>query len=209
MAGGCALPTSLHAVDQAEIRIGETVLVLGAGPVGLSTVALAHLQGAGQVLCIGAPSHRLETARAMGASDCLDLEVANEAMRRDWLLERTEGRGPDATIEATGAPVAVAQALRWTRDAGRVIVVGQYTDAGTVEVNPHREINRKHLCVRGVWGSDFSHFYRAVELMRDPRAVAAYAAMTTSEYKLAETNEALADVARGKTVKALVTPSAE
>ncbi|UCC30471.1 MAG: alcohol dehydrogenase catalytic domain-containing protein, partial [Phycisphaerales bacterium] len=56
MAGGCALPTSLHAMDQAVIRIGETVLVLGAGPVGLSTVALAHLQGAAKVLCIGAPA---------------------------------------------------------------------------------------------------------------------------------------------------------
>ena len=206
MAGGCALPTSLHAVDQANIRIGDTVLVLGTGPVGLSTVALAHLQGAACVLCIGAPAHRLETARKMGAQDCLDIERSDERQRHDWVLERTAGRGPDVTIEATGAAVAVAQALRWTRDAGRVVVVGQYTDVGSVEVNPHLDINRKHLRVQGVWGSDFSHFYRAVQLMRDDRAASAYAAMATREYKLTETNEALADVARGQSTKALITP---
>ena len=206
MAGGCALPTSLHAVDQAEIRIGETILVLGAGPVGLSTVALAHLGGAARVFCIGAPGRRLETARRMGACDCLDITGTDEEQRHDWLLERTEGRGPDATIEVTGAPVAVAQAMRWTRDAGRVIVAGQYTDTGSVEVNPHLDINRKHLRVQGIWGSDFSHFYRAVQLLRDSRAASAYGAIATSEYKLTETNQALADVAQGQTTKALVTP---
>ena len=206
MAGGCALPTSLHAVDQAEIRIGETVLVLGSGPVGMSTVALAHLRGAAKVLCIGAPSHRLDIARRMGAADCLDITETDERQRLDWLLEQTEGRGPDVTIEATGAPIAVSQALRWTRDAGRVIVVGQYTDCGSIELNPHTEINRKHLRVQGVWGSDFSHFYRSVELMRDPRAAAAYREIVVSEYGLGEMNEALAAVAEGKTSKALVIP---
>ena len=208
MAGGCALPTSLHAVDQAEIRLGETVLVLGAGPVGLSTVALAHLRGAAKVLCLGAPGHRLEIARRMGAADCLDIANTSEEQRRDWLLERTEGRGPDATIEATGAPVAVAQALRWTRDAGRVIVVGQYTDGGSIEINPHLDINRKHLRVQGVWGSDFSHFYRAVEIMRDPRAAAVYGEIALREYGLDKMNEALADVEAGRVAKALVIPVA-
>ncbi len=206
MAGGCALPTSLHAVDLAGVEIGDTVLVLGAGPVGLSTVALAHLRGAARVLCVGAPAHRLDVARQMGASDCLDIDVTDEQQRGDWIAERTEGRGPDVTIEATGAPIAVAQALRWTRDAGRVIVVGQYTDAGSVEVNPHLELNRKHLAVQGVWGSDFSHFYRSVRLMRDARAAELYRNMATAEYGLSDTNQALAKVAAGRAVKALIVP---
>jgi L-iditol 2-dehydrogenase len=206
MAGGCGLPTSLHAVDQADIRIGDTVLVLGAGPVGLSTVALARLSGAGQVLCIGAPAHRLETARQMGAADYLDIDCADENERREWLMQQTQGRGPDVTIEATGVPEAVAQAMRWTRDAGSVIVVGQYTDAGSVDINPHSELNRKHLRVQGVWGSDFSHFYRAVQLLRDPRAAATYSHIAVTEHGLHQTNEALTDVAKGKSTKALIVP---
>jgi L-iditol 2-dehydrogenase len=207
MAGGCGLPTALHAVDQAHIRIGDIVLVLGAGPVGLSTVALAHISGAAKVLCIGAPAHRLETAGRLGAAACLDIETADETRRQAWIAEQTEGRGPDVTIEATGIPEAVAQALCWTRDAGRVVIVGQYTDAGRVEINPHTQINRKHLCVQGVWGSDFSHFYRAVQVLRDARAAAALSQVATKDYKLDETNEALAAVAQGRSTKALIVPN--
>lgn len=51
------------------------------------------------------------------------------------------------------------------RDGGTYIVVGQYTDNGEVALNPHHMINRKHLTVKGCWGSDFSHFYRGVQFM--------------------------------------------
>jgi len=204
MAGGCGLPTALHAVDASDIQLGETVLVLGAGPVGLAAVALAHLRGAAKVLCIGAPAHRLAIARKMGAADVLDIAEHAEAARRDWVMGHTQGRGADVCIEATGAPVAVAQALRWARDAGRVTVVGQYTDHGPMEINPHTELNRKHLTVRGVWGSDYSHFFRSVQALRDPRAASAFGQITTKAYTLAQANEALADVEAGRSVKALI-----
>lgn len=96
--------------------------------------------------------------------------------------------------------------MRWTRDAGRVIAVGQYTDTGPIEFNPHLDLNRKHLRVQGVWGLDFSHFYRSVELMRDPRAVEAYGQVATGEFTLGQANEALAAVAEGKSTKALILP---
>src|SRR5215212_4335701 len=51
MAGGCALPTALHAVERARIALGATVLVLGSGPVGLSAIALARMRGAFKVVC--------------------------------------------------------------------------------------------------------------------------------------------------------------
>jgi L-iditol 2-dehydrogenase len=65
------------------------------------------------------------------------------------------------TIEAAGAPDAVAQAMRYTRDAGRVVVVGQYTDHGETSFNPHLDLNRKHLDVRGVGVPIFRTFIGA------------------------------------------------
>ena len=121
MAGGCGLPTALHGIERAEIGIGEIVLVLGSGPVGLSLVILARTAGAGRVLCIGGPRDRLETASALGA-DTLDITESDEDVRRAWVHEGTAGRGADVTIEASGDPRAVVQAMRWTRDAGRVVV---------------------------------------------------------------------------------------
>jgi L-iditol 2-dehydrogenase len=207
MAGGCSLPTALHAIDLARIQIGDRVLVLGSGPVGLSLVALARMSGALDVLCIGAPEPRLATARAMGAGATLSIETHAPAERLEWVRERTQGRGADLTIEATGAPDAVVQAMRCTRDAGRVVVVGQYTDHGETALNPHLDLNRKHLEVLGCWGSDFAHFWRGVQVMADAERARPWSAVRLERHGLAATNEALAAVERGAVVKALVDPA--
>src|SRR5678816_3513306 len=164
MAGGCALPTSLHAIERGDIKIGDTVLVLGSGPVGINSIVLALMRGALRVLCIGAPQARLAAAVHAGATATLNIQTHDDAQRLEWVLEQTAGRGADVTIEATGAPEAVVQAMRFTRDAGTVVVVGQYTDHGLTSFNPHLNLNKKHLDVRGCWGSEFTHFYRATQL---------------------------------------------
>lgn len=212
MTGGCALPTALHAVERGDITIGDAVLVLGSGPVGINAIILALMRGALRVLCIGAPALRLEAAAKAGAAAVLNFEEHGEQVRLEWVLEKTNGRGADVTIEATGAPDAVVQAMRFTRDAGRVVVVGQYTDHGPVSTdaafNPHLDLNRKHLDVRGCWGSDFSHFYRAAEIVSNSERAKPWAAMRSdlAKYKLNQANEALADVAEGRVLKALIEP---
>ena len=152
MAGGCSLPTAIHAVDRAEIQLAETVLVLGSGPVGLSAIGFSALSGASRVLCIGAPDGRLDVAGGMGGTATLNFITQDDDARTEWVLSQTNGRGADVTIECTGAPAAVVQAMRYTRDAGRVVVVGQYTDHGEVGFNPHLDLNKKHLDIRGCWG---------------------------------------------------------
>lgn len=206
MAGGCALPTALHAVERADVAIGDTVLVLGSGPVGLACVVFAKMVGALQVLCIGAPQNRMETARQVGADGTLNIEDHIESAREEWVLQHTNGRGADVTIEATGAPIAVVQAMRYTRDAGKTVIVGQYTDHGDIEFNPHVDLNKKHLDVRGCWGSDFSHFYRGAQIMMDPVRSRPWASMKLDRYGLSQANDALAAVGSGKVVKALIDP---
>lgn len=207
MAGGCALPTALHAIERGEVRIGDTVLVLGSGPVGINAILLARMSGALRVLCIGAPKSRLEAALAAGANDILSIEEHDEAARLEWVMERTGGRGADVTIEVAGVAEAVVQAMRFTRDAGRVVIVGQYTDHGPVQFNPHTELNRKHLDVRGCWGSDFSHFYRGAQIVSEPSRSSAWEEMKLTRFGLDDANEALSQVASGKVLKALIDPA--
>lgn len=205
MAGGCALPTALHTVDRSEISIGDSVLVLGSGPVGVNAILMAaHLRGAARVLCIGAPETRLEAAKQAGATATLNIETHDEDARLSWVREQTSGRGADVTIEATGAPEAVPQAMRFTRDAGTVVIVGQYTDHGDVSFNPHLDLNKKHLEVRGCWGSDFSHFYRGAQLVAERPEL--WSEMKLQSYALENANEALAAVAEGRVLKALIQP---
>jgi len=85
-----------------------------------------------------------------------------------------------------------------------VVVVGQYTDHGVSSFNPHLDLNRKHLDVRGCWGSEFSHFYRAAQLASQKPEV--WSRMKLISYGLHEANEALADVSAGRVLKALIRP---
>jgi L-iditol 2-dehydrogenase len=89
--GGCGLVTALHAVDMAEIRLGESVAVLGAGPVGQSCVAFASLSGASDVIVIGGPRSRLDFARKMGATAAFDLDL-HPAARTSAVRLMTGGR---------------------------------------------------------------------------------------------------------------------
>ena len=206
MAGGCALPTALHAIERGEVRIGDTVLVLGSGPVGINAILLARMSGALRVLCIGAPQSRLDSALAAGATAALNIETNDVDTRLEWIMQQTSGRGADLTLEVAGSAEAVVQAMRFTRDAGRVVIVGQYTDHGPVEFNPHADLNRKHLDVRGCWGSDFSHFYRGAQIVCDDTRAQPWSEMRLNRFGLKDANEALEKVASGGVLKALIDP---
>jgi threonine dehydrogenase-like Zn-dependent dehydrogenase len=206
--GGCGLVTALHAVDMSEIKLGESVAVLGAGPVGQSCVAFAKLSGASDVICVGAPQSRLDFARKMGATATFGLELPPEA-RLDAIRARTGGRGVDVVIEASGAPDAVHQALDMVRDAGRVVVCGHYTDNGAIEIHPHWQINRKHVDLKGCWGARYDHFHRAVALTAEHGGETPWRDMVSGRYTLDEASAALRAVETRTALKAIITPNPE
>jgi threonine dehydrogenase-like Zn-dependent dehydrogenase len=208
MGGGCGLPTGFHAVERAAVALGDTVVVQGSGPVGLNAAIFAQLSGALRVIVIGAPRARLEAARRLGADETLDItEVQDPAERARFVRERTSGRGADVVIEASGNPRAVVEGLEMLRDAGRYVVVGQYTDAGDITLNPHRHVNRKHATILGCWGYEYTHLFRSVQLMARHRERFRWSSLVTREYPLAEAAKALADMEALAVVKALVRPA--
>lgn len=203
IAAGCGMPTALHAVDTAAIRLADRVVVLGAGPVGLCATALALASGAAWVGMVEPASIRAEAATRMGA-DAVAPPWEAEAMVRG----ATGGRGAEVVIEASGAPQAVGQALDLARDCGRVIVVGQYTDHGSVAWNPHAQLNRKHLEVRGVWGSDLSHIWRGMDLLDRFGGDYPWTGIISRRYGLDDAQQALQDVEARRVVKAVIEPGA-
>ena len=205
IAGGCGLVTAVHAIERGDVRLGSSVAVLGAGPVGQAAVALAHLAGADPVIAIGAPASRLEFAKRMGASHTIDLDVPAED-RTARVRELTGGHGVDVVIEAAGDPRAVPQALDLVRDGGRVVIAGQYTDGGDVAINPHRQVNRKHVELRGCWGCDYSHVHRAVQLLARQAHALPWADAITTKFGIDQANAALAAVEERTVIKALIVP---
>ena len=209
--GGCGLNTALHTVDRADIQLGDNVAVLGVGPVGQSVVAFARLSGAARVLAVDSEADRLEFARQMGATHTLNLRDYFQRGENERVAEvhrlSDSGYGFDVCIECAGHPNAVRDTLLYARDGGRVVITGQYTDVGSIEVNPHQLINKKHIQIRGCWGSDFSHFYRAIEIQSKYHTQYPWKRMIGKTYQLSEVNEAIEAVAQRSIVKAAIAPN--
>src|SRR3954463_12490310 len=119
---GDVMGTAYHATQQ--VRPGDTVAVLGLGPVGLSAVQTALVAGAAQVVAIDSAQARLDVAKQFGATPVHLTEQDPRAEVRTL----TNGHGVDVAVEAVGDPRALESAIRLTSKAGVVSVVGVYAE---------------------------------------------------------------------------------
>ena len=123
---GCAVTTGFGVIDnKAEVKLGQSVAVLGAGGVGLSMVQGAALAGAWPIIAVDRHDNRLDLAKAMGATHCVnaDAEDMETALRN--ILDREGGPGgADAIIDNTGLPAVIQAAYRLIKPSGRLILVG-------------------------------------------------------------------------------------
>jgi L-iditol 2-dehydrogenase len=204
--GGCGLLTAVHILERAALRPADSVVVQGTGAVGLSAIALARLGGASTIIALGAPVDRLELARRMGADHVLDVTATTRDERLSAVRQLTHGEGADVVLEAAGAADAVPEGLDLARDGGRYVIAGHYTDAGDTSINAHRQINRKHLEIRGCWGSEAGHFLRALSFLERYAGQVPWREIGGRTYPLSGLNEALADAEAMRITKALVDP---
>jgi 2-desacetyl-2-hydroxyethyl bacteriochlorophyllide A dehydrogenase len=121
---GDVVGTGYHAIATADLHPGDSVAVLGLGPVGLCAVQVALAAGAGPVFAIDTVEDRLSVARGFGATAV----HLTEQSPRDQIRQATQGRGVDATIDAVGHPDVLDTAIRLTRKAGTVVAIGVYAE---------------------------------------------------------------------------------
>jgi len=114
------LGVAIHAVDFAKLRVGHSVAILGAGPIGLLILQIARLAGADLVFVTDRFPWRLKLAQKWGG---IPIRYDKEdAARR--VMKETQGRGVDVAIEAAWAEESVAQAAAMSRLGGRLVIVG-------------------------------------------------------------------------------------
>jgi L-iditol 2-dehydrogenase len=142
----------------------------------------------------------------MGATQVLGLDIPPKE-RGGQVNGWTGGRGVDVVIEASGSADAVSQALDMVRDGGRVVVCGHYTDNGAIEMHPHWQLNRKHVELKGCWGSRYDHFHRAVSLTARFGALKPWREMVSGRFSLEKAGEALAAVEKRTAIKAVIVPN--
>ena len=184
----------------------DYLVVQGAGPVGIAALAVAKSAGAGQVVVIGGPRHRLEMARRFGADHTIDIGEMHEASSRiDAVRRLTGGYGADVVLECVGLPGAVAEGMEMCRDGGKYLVLGHYCDAGTVAFNPH-VITRKQLQVFGSWSSEPRHLGVALAFLQATSKVFPFAETVTHRFPLERANEALMATANWQSAKSVIVP---
>ncbi len=205
--GGCGMFTGFGAVERSTITLGDTVVVQGSGAVGLSAAAFAALKGATTVIVIGAPTQRLELAKTLGADKVLSIQADAPDTREKAVKELTSGRGADVVIEACGNADAIPEGLRLVRDGGNYVIVGHYTDAGGIEINPHVDINRKHVEIRGQWGTEFSHVVRALRVLAKHHERLPFERIIGARYGLDGADTALHDLEALRVTKAVIEPA--
>jgi threonine dehydrogenase-like Zn-dependent dehydrogenase len=203
---GCALITAIHGVERTGIAWRDTVVVQGAGPVGIAALAVAKSAGAGRVIVLGAPRHRLEMAKRFGADHVIDIDEARTpAARIDAVRQLSGGYGADAVLECVGAPAAVVEGMEMCRDGGKYLVLGHYCDAGPVSWNPH-VVTRKQLQVFGSWSSEPLHLQAAIEFLRATPKEFPFAEMVSHRFPLAQANDALTATANWQSAKSVIVP---
>ncbi len=126
---GDVMGTGYHAIAEGNVRPGDSVAVLGLGPVGLCAVQVAIAAGAA-VVAVDTVPERLEVASGFGATP---VHLTDESPR-DVVKELTGGRGIDVAVDAVGHPQALDLAIRLARKAGTVIAVGVYAERADVHM---------------------------------------------------------------------------
>ena len=126
------LAVSVHAVRRGGMAPGETVVVLGAGTIGLTAVAAARALGAGKVFVTARHEHQAVLAKRLGADNALPPDGSG---LWDALADVTEGRGADLTIETVGgnSDATLKQSIKTTRMQGRIVILGGFRQPMTID----------------------------------------------------------------------------
>ena len=121
----CALSQVVGGLQLAQLRLGDYVVIQGAGGLGVYATAVAKELGAGKVIVIDGITERLDLARAFGADDTIDFrELKDEESRIKRVMDLTDGWGADVVFEASGSPKAWDGMLRSVRPGGALVLVG-------------------------------------------------------------------------------------
>ena len=199
------LACALHAIDACEIRPGDTLAILGCGPLGLLLIALASLRGA-RVIATGRGEERLRLARYYGAEAVIDVQSFSYDEQREAVLLQTEaGRGADVVIEAIGVPETWALASQLARPGGLVNFFGGCASGTRVGLDTY-PIHYQELTLKGTFHHTPQYFAQALDLIQQQQIDVE--ALVTARLPLAKAIDALDLLLRKQGVKYALIPPA-
>jgi threonine dehydrogenase-like Zn-dependent dehydrogenase len=189
-------------------RPGDSVAIVGAGPIGIVHAAKARLMGASTVIAIDPFGPRVELTVELGATHSI-VAGADDPAVIDFVRDVTGGRGVDVVVDGTGYPVSFRPSLELLRDGGTLLEVGAFVDLGTVPVNPATILGR-NLSIVGVAGEDARAYDRTLAMLAEHHHHVPFERAVTHTFPLEQAEQAMQTALAGDTaMKVVITPNSE
>jgi len=151
----------LHGLEKARTKLGDTIAIIGAGPIGLLHLIVAKKMGAGKIIISDMIDERLQLAGKLGADETINIKQEDAVEKTK---ELTEGYGADIVIEAIGLPSTWEQALRMVRKGGTVLEFGGCTPGTEIKVKTE-QLHYDETTLLGTFHATPAHFKKALNLI--------------------------------------------
>lgn len=207
-AGSCALRTVVRALAMAgPIDHDDTIVVQGAGPLGLFATALLSLHNPRRLVVVGAPEERLEVARAWGATHTVAVDPAADPSERIDQVMGITGRGASVAFELAGAPGAFGEGVGMIARNGRYVVMG--TLGGPPQPVHAATIVTRGITIVGSMSGDIGDYHTAMLALERYRDRFDWSRMIGTSYGLDDIADAMHAMLRMEQIKPVVRPGPE
>ncbi len=194
------LSVALRAVNNTDVKLGDTVVVIGAGIIGLSILQAAKAAGAGRLIVTDVVDYRLDFAKTLGADITINSMTEDPVSR---IIELTNGSGAEVVFEAVGLEATVQQGINMLAIGGKLTVVGMMSKTMTLNV---LSIVSRELQIRGSYAYASDDFRRGFSYIVNRKIDVK--PLITNILPLEKTQEGfeLMHEKKGKTLKIMLKP---
>lgn len=199
----CALAQVVHGLKRVGVGFGDTVVIQGAGGLGVYATAVAKERGAHRVIVIDGLDDRLDLARRMGADEIIDfreLDTADARVAR--VKELTDGWGADVVCELVGFAGVISEGLQMVGLGGRYLEIGTFYPGTSVEIDPGTLVMR-NVSIEAVAAYDAASLRAAVDFL-DRNAERLPLDQVLVDYPLVAIDDAFAEQDAGKVTRASI-----
>jgi threonine dehydrogenase-like Zn-dependent dehydrogenase len=183
------------------IRTGDSVVIEGAGPVGLYSTVMAAQSPASMVIITDISETRLAFAKKWGATHTVNVaEHPDRGERIKYIRDLCGGRGADVVIECSGVPSCFADGLDFLASPSKYLILGQ-TSTTEVPIVPNKIMDHNAVII-GSRSGDIRHYIKCLKFIEANKNRYPFGDIISREYKLEDANQALADMRSGVALKA-------
>ncbi len=201
----CAMAQVTCGWDVAQLAVGESVVIQGAGGLGLYAIAVARERGAGRIVVVDGVPERLEVASMFGADDFVDLrELPSASARIQRVRELTRG-GADVVMEVGGFPAITEEGVQMVAPGGRYVEIGNISPGLTYSADPSYWVVQ-NISILGVNHYERRHLLEALSILSRTRQKYPFDKVVSHKFPLEQVNEAFAAQATGQVTRSSLVP---